>query len=392
MSGLPVSGRWSSGLRRSSSQSIEPSGGPHNREQARKVRTVNRRAAVEQLSATDREIVAVLSEHRVATTEQIATLLELPERTARYRLDRLWRLGMCGGRQPYADQGSAPYHWWPSRLADAFHRGRELPKGGEREEPQEQFLRHAAAITGLYVALMRLAPSFGWELLAFSREVEAREEFHLGDRQAAIVPDAFAVIREGDAEYHAMVEIDRGTMSLPRLGRKLSLYLDWVASGVWRERHPYVPALLVLTTTPRRVEQIVARAEERCRTEARTAPSFDGTRCIEGFVVAASDAVDRPASFGDRAVRHLNRSRQDDAADARGVRRVRANDNRRADHRRDGARSRRGSLDRRLDAVRLPPRSRQRRSCRTRRASTWSGASSGCTRRSGWAPRRSLRS
>jgi hypothetical protein len=38
----------------------------------------------------------------------------------------------------------------------------------------------------------------------------------------------------------------------------------------------------------------MARAEERCRTEARTAPSLEGTRCIEGFVVAASDAVDRP--------------------------------------------------------------------------------------------------
>ncbi len=162
MTGPPVRGRRSSGLLPSSSQSLIPSAGAKEREQARKVRTVSRRAALDQLSGTDREIVAVLSEHRVATTQQIAVVLELPERTARYRLDRLWKLGMCGGRQPYADQGSAPYHWWPSRLADAFHRGRELPRGGEREEPQEQFLRHAAAITGLYVALARLAPSLGW--------------------------------------------------------------------------------------------------------------------------------------------------------------------------------------------------------------------------------------
>jgi DNA-binding Lrp family transcriptional regulator len=258
------------------------------------VRAVSRRAALDQLSATDREIVAVLSEHRVATTQQISTVLELPERTARYRLDRLWRLGMCGGRQPYADQGSAPYHWWPSRLADAFHRGKELPRGGEREEPQEQFLRHAAAITGLYVALVRLAPSLGWELLAFSREVEAREEFTLKERLAAIVPDAFVVVRQGEAECHVMVEIDRGTMSIPRLSRKLSLYLGWVASGVWEKRHPYVPALLVLTTTPRRVEQVVAKAEERCRAESRTAQSHSGAKNILGMVIAATDAVDRP--------------------------------------------------------------------------------------------------
>jgi len=61
---------------------------------ARKVRAVSRRVVLDQLSATDREIVAVLSEHRVATTQQITTLLDLPERTARSRLDRLWRLGI----------------------------------------------------------------------------------------------------------------------------------------------------------------------------------------------------------------------------------------------------------------------------------------------------------
>ncbi len=201
---------------------------------------------------------------------------------------------MCGGRQPYADQGSAPYHWWPSRLADAFHRGRALPRGGEREEPQEQFLRHAAAITGLYVALVRLVPSLGWELLAFSREVEAREEFTLKERLAAIVPDAFVVVREGEAECHVMVQIDRGTMSIPRLSRKLSLYLAWVASGVWQERHPYVPALLVLTTTPRRVGQFVAKAEERCRAESRTAQTHSGAMAILQMVIAATDCVERP--------------------------------------------------------------------------------------------------
>jgi hypothetical protein len=82
--------------------------------------------------------------------------------------------------------------------------------------------------------LVRLAPSLGWELLAFAREVEAREEFHLGERQADIVPDAFVAIREEEADYHAMVEIDRGTMSIPRLSRKLLLYLGGWPPGCGR--------------------------------------------------------------------------------------------------------------------------------------------------------------
>jgi hypothetical protein len=217
-------GRQSSGKLRSSSLSLEPSGRAEGRSPARRVRLVGRREALNQLSGTDREIVAILSEHRVATTQQVQTLLEIPERTARYRLDRLWKLGLCGGRQPYAEKGSAPYHWWPSRLADAFHRGRELPRGGEREDPEEAFLLHAAAITGLYVALHRLAPSLGLRLLSFRREVEAREEFRRGERRSAVVPDAAIVVAEGEVEYHALVEVDRGTMSMPRLARKLRAY------------------------------------------------------------------------------------------------------------------------------------------------------------------------
>lgn len=258
------------------------------------MRPVDRREALNRLSATDRDIVAILSEHRVATTQQIQTLLRIPERTARYRLDRLWRLGLCGGRQPFAEKGSAPYHWWPSRLADAFHRGRELPRGGEREDPEEAFLRHAAGITGLYVAVHRLAPSLGWRLLAFSREVEAREEFRRGERRSAVVPDAAIVVADEEAAYHALVEVDRGTMSIPRLGKKLRAYLGWAASRVWEDRHPYLPAVLFLTTTHRRMEHIVAKAEESCRDAARRAYELGESKLLESFVIAATDQMDRP--------------------------------------------------------------------------------------------------
>jgi hypothetical protein len=53
------------------------------------------------------------------------------------------------------------------------------------------------------VALVRLAPTLEWELLAFAREVEAREEFSIGERSAAIVPDAFVVIGTGPSTVRA---------------------------------------------------------------------------------------------------------------------------------------------------------------------------------------------
>jgi len=76
-------------------------------------------------------------------------LLDSNERTVRYRLERLNKLGIAGRSQPYADKGTSPFHWWPTRLADSYSRGQRLPRGGERSAPNESFLRHAAGLTGV---------------------------------------------------------------------------------------------------------------------------------------------------------------------------------------------------------------------------------------------------
>jgi hypothetical protein len=155
-------------------------------------------------------------------------------------------------------------------------------------------MEHAAAITGLYVALHRLAPSLGWEVLRFEREVEGREEFQTGERPAAVVPDVSLVLRAGDAEYHAMVEIDLGTMSLPRVAKKLGLYCAWARSEVWKAKHPYLPVLLFLTSSPRRVEKTLTRFEEKCRWEARRADRFSDTDRLQSFVIGVCDRARAP--------------------------------------------------------------------------------------------------
>ena len=55
-------------------------------------------------------------------------------------------------------------------------------------------------------------------LVAWRRESEAKEHFEARDRERKIVPDAFVILRSGDAEYRAFVEIDMGSMSMLRLG------------------------------------------------------------------------------------------------------------------------------------------------------------------------------
>ncbi len=261
---------------------------------SRRFRRLSRQEALSLLSPTDRELLSFLTEHRVATTHQVQTILDLSERTARYRLERLKLLGMAGAVRPYAESGSEPNHWYPAKTADAWARGAPVPQGGERERPNESFVRHAAAVTGVYVAMVRLGPTLGFSVSSSAREIEAKEEFRFEGRDTCIIPDLAVVLSWDDASYRAFCEVDLGTMSLPRLSRKLTTYAAYVEEEAWREHHPFPPSLLVLTTTRKRAEAVV-RAWERFLHPGsrRRAPRFPKARSI---AVGASDTVHTPES------------------------------------------------------------------------------------------------
>ncbi|MFN2545401.1 MAG: replication-relaxation family protein, partial [Actinomycetota bacterium] len=237
----------------------------------------------------------------MATTHHVQTFLDLPERTARYRLQRLKSLGMAGAVRPYAESGSEPNHWYPTKTSDAWARGAPVPKGGERERPNESFVRHAAAVTGLYVALVRLGPVLGFSVASAVREIEAKEEFETEGRTTCIVPDLYVELSWDDASYRAFVEVDLGTMSLPRLWRKLATYAAYVQEEAWQARHPFPPALLVLTTTGRRAEAAARIWEQRILSSGsrRRAPRFPKARSL---ALGTSDAVREPESAITEAV------------------------------------------------------------------------------------------
>ncbi len=264
-------------------------------------RRLSRQEAISLLSGTDRDLLQFLTEHRVATTHHVQTLLDLPERTARYRLERLKSLGMAGAVRPYAERASEPNHWYPTKTADAWARGAPIPQGGERERPNESFVRHAAAVTGLYVALVRLGPVLGFSVASSSRETEAKEEFRTEGRTTCVVPDLAVVLLWEEAEYRAFVEVDLGTMSLPRLYRKFATYAAYAEEEAWGERHPFLPALLVLTTTRKRVEAVVRAWEQRFLhpSSRRRASRFPKAGTL---AVGASDAVHQPEAAITEAV------------------------------------------------------------------------------------------
>lgn len=141
--------------------------------------------------------------------------------------------------------------------------GDPLPRGGERRTPNPVFLAHAAALTELYVAFATEGQSAGLSLREYRREGDAREPFKDGAQQRALAPDALLVLAdEQGTELRAFVEIDLGTMTHGRLRFKAGLYAAYAASEVWRERHRFLPALLFLSTTPKRARSFLKALEQ----------------------------------------------------------------------------------------------------------------------------------
>ena len=157
----------------------------------------SRSDALATLSELDRRLLTLLSSQRVLTQTQLERLFgEVPGRTVRYRTERLSRLGLLGRSRPYRERGSAPFHYWPTRLADAFARGEPVPRGGARPEPNPAFLAHAAGLSELYVLLRTQAPSVGLRLRRFVREGDAREPFRAEGRARALAPDALIELQD----------------------------------------------------------------------------------------------------------------------------------------------------------------------------------------------------
>jgi hypothetical protein len=213
----------------------------------------SRAAALARLSELDRRILFLVSTQRVLTQTQLARLLtEVPERTLRYRTERLFQLGLLGRSRPYRESGSHPFHFWPTRQADAFVRGGPLPRGGERAEPNPLFLAHTAGVSELYVLLATSAAE-GLALRGFRREGEAREPFRASGRERALAPDALLDLDGEDGRQQlAFLELDLGTMSRPRLRAKAAGYSAYVHERAWAQRHRFCPALLFLTTSEAR--------------------------------------------------------------------------------------------------------------------------------------------
>jgi len=129
-------------------------------------------------------------------------------------------------------------------------------------------LGHTLAVGEFGLALEASCQSAqGLELLAWEmRPDRIGDAVHLyDDRRGAVrvplVADGFALVRHRGVLHGLLVEIDRGTVGIPRMTLKYRAYVRWWASGE-PERKFGVRAIRVLTVAPsdKRVEHLRAAA------------------------------------------------------------------------------------------------------------------------------------
>jgi hypothetical protein len=83
-------------------------------------------------------------------------------------------------------------------------------------------------------------------------------------RELSVVPDVILLIQSLSGEYGVFfLEVDRGTMGLESWGKKVPVYLEYIASSaLYQDWHSRWAILLTVTTTERRLLSLASKTAE----------------------------------------------------------------------------------------------------------------------------------
>lgn len=136
------------------------------------------------------------------------------------------------------------------------------PAGGIRVRrpwtPSTPFVRHALAVTDLYVRLREAERANSLELLDFWAEPLCWRRFTgIGGGRVMLKPDAFVRLGLGEYEHASFVEVDRATQSGPTIARKLAVYRRYWQTGREQDRFGVFPKVVILVPSEARKDALV---------------------------------------------------------------------------------------------------------------------------------------
>jgi len=191
-------------------------------------------ALARRLTPRDHQILALVHEHRVLTTGEIAEVFFSGERAANYRLKTLYWYRALDRAQPRTlAGGSAPFHYVldeTGAMVLAADRGLTRAEFGYRRDRATAILlsaklSHTVGGNGFFTTLLAAArrdPGTAC-LTAWRPEHRCGTEWH-----GRIHPDGYGRWREhgpaGTSETDFFLEYDTGTEPLPKVAAKLASY------------------------------------------------------------------------------------------------------------------------------------------------------------------------
>lgn len=250
------------------------------------------------------ELLVLLDQHRVLTTDQLARASDTPVRTVRYRLSQLAEHRLVDEHRPGREVGSSPSHWWLRPAGARLVTGTAAAEG----RPSHPFVAHAASIGEVWLAVREHGPAAGIDLAGWATDRAGWQEWTPSSlygeaRLRRLTPDAVlranVVLGDVAGETAAFVEVDLASMTQVQLREKLARYLAYARDRVWQGVFPHCPPMLLLTTTAARaanylrVARRVLAGEQR---SARFSSQADADLDIaDQMVVAACGLVRDPA-------------------------------------------------------------------------------------------------
>jgi len=123
--------------------------------------------------------------------------------------------------------------------------------------PESQHLRHALAVTDLYVGLRARETASAMRLVTFDAEPASwRFYFSPGGGRSVLKPDAFVVVDSDEYTDDWYVEVDRGTESATRITDKARQYVRYWQSGRDQARSGVFPGVLWVVPDDPRAEKV----------------------------------------------------------------------------------------------------------------------------------------
>lgn len=213
------------------------------------------------LTERDRQIAADCYEHHVLTTDQIARLHFTGSRTARERLNLLYKLRVIDRFRPLpkAGEGSHPYHWILDEAGALITADAKGIEPSELRYTHERGLRIATSRNLAHHVeanefFTRLAVEANASGGALSEWYGVRTLAHM--LSGAVVPDGYGVLAMAGTEpLHVLLELDRATEATRVLVEKARRYAEILPRSSLRNHRPLV---LIAVPSTKRAESVRA--------------------------------------------------------------------------------------------------------------------------------------